>query len=154
MLDRPQIVRTAAQQTAIIHLTIARAEIRNVMGPGRNEVMAAVAAQGIGAAGLWFSHHLRIDPQIFDFEIGVPVTAPVAAIGRVKPGHRPAMTVARTVYHESYEGLGAAWEEFDAWIAANGHTPAADLLERYLVGPESNPDPAAWRTELSRPLIS
>ncbi len=153
MLDTPQIVRTVARQTAVIHLTVARAEIRNVMGPGRNELMAAVAAQGIGAGGPWFSHHLRIDPQIFDFEIGVPVTAPVAAIGRVKPGQWPAMTVARTVHHGSYEGLGAAWEEFDAWIVANGHTPAPDLWECYLAGPESNPDPAAWRTELSRALI-
>src|SRR5208337_1587042 len=122
MLDTPQIVRTAPQRTALIRITVARAEIRNVMGPGRSELMAAVAAQGIGAAGPWFSHHLRIDPQIFDFEIGVPVTAPVTAVGRVKPGHWPAITVARTVYHGSYEGLGAAWEEFDAWIVTNGHT--------------------------------
>lgn len=153
MLDTPEITRTVAGLTAVIHLTVARAEIRNVMGPGRSELMAALAAQGIGAVGPWFSHHLRIDPQIFDFEIGVPVTAPVAAIGRVKPGQWPAMTVARTVYHGFYEGLGAAWEEFDAWIVANGHIPAPDLWECYLTGLESSPDPAAWRTELSRPLI-
>lgn len=153
MLDTPQIVRTAAQQTAIIRITVAREEIRNVMGPGIGEVMAAVAAQGTAPAGPWFTHHLRMDPRTFDFEVGVPVAAPVAATGRVKPGQLPATTVARTVYHGDYEGLGTAWGEFNAWIVANGHTPTADFLECYLVGPESNPDPAAWRTELSRPLI-
>ena len=51
-----------------------------------------------------------------------------------------------------HEGLGAAWEEFDAWITREGYTPAPDLLESYVAGPESSPDPAAWRTELSRPL--
>jgi hypothetical protein len=45
MIDTPQITQTATQLTAIIRLTIPRAEIRNVMGPGIGELMAAVAAQ-------------------------------------------------------------------------------------------------------------
>jgi hypothetical protein len=72
MIEPPRIVRTAAQPTAVIHITIPREEIRKVMGPGHQELMAAVAAQG-----LW---------------------------------------------------------------------------ECYAAGPESNPDPASWRTELNRPL--
>jgi effector-binding domain-containing protein len=153
MLDKPEIAQTAAQPTAIIRLTIPREEIRNVMGPGHRELMAAVAAQGIAPAGPWFTYHLRMDPAIFDFEIGVPVTAPVSDAGRVKAGQLPAATVARTVYHGPYEGLGAAWSEFDAWITAQGHTPGPDLWECYVAGPESNPDPATWHTELNRPLI-
>ncbi|MGI8771805.1 MAG: GyrI-like domain-containing protein [Acidobacteriaceae bacterium] len=96
---------------------------------------------------------MRMDPQVFDFEIGVPVTAPISATGRVQPGQLPAMIVARTVYHGVYEGLSSAWAEFDAWIRTGDHTPAPDLWERYLAGPESGPDPATWRTELNRPLI-
>jgi hypothetical protein len=45
------------------------------MGPGLRELMAAVAAQGIAPTGPWFSNHLRMDPDIFDFEISVPVVA-------------------------------------------------------------------------------
>lgn len=152
MIDTPHITQTAAQQTAIIRLTVPRDEIQNVMGPGLSELMAAIAAQGIAPAGPWFTHHLRMDPDTFDFEIGVPVTAPVTAAGRMKAGQLPATKVARTIFHGNYEGLGAAWGEFDAWIAAQGHTPGADLWECYVAGPESNPDPATWRTELNRPL--
>ena len=152
MIDTPQITQTAAQLTAIIRLTIPREEIRNVMGPGIGELMATVAAQGIAPTGPWFSHHLRMDPRIFDFEISVPVTASVVAAGRVKPSQLPAAKVARTVYHGGYEGLGAAWGEFDAWIAAAGHKPAPNLWECYVAGPESSPDPSNWRTELNRPL--
>ena len=47
MLDTPQIAQTTDQLTAVIRLTIPREEIRNVMGPGIAELMAAVAAQGI-----------------------------------------------------------------------------------------------------------
>ena len=152
MLDKPQIVQTAAQITAIIRLTIPREEIQDVMGPAIAELMAALAAQGIALTGPIYAHHLRMDSATFDLEIGVPVQAPVTAVGRVKAGRLPAATVARTVYHGPYEGLGPAWEEFGAWIAAEGRLPAADLWECYVAGPESGPDPATWRTELNRPL--
>ena len=152
MIEPPRITQAAAQPAAVIHFTIPREEIRNVMGPGIGELMAAVAAQGIAPAGPVFSHHFRMDPKTFDFEVGLPVAAPVFATGRVKPGQLPAATVARTVYHGSYEGIGAAWQEVDAWIAAEGHTPEPDLWECYVAGPESSPNPADWRTELNRPL--
>jgi len=154
MIDTPQITQTTAQLAAVIHLTIPRSEIRSAMGPGLTEVMAAVKAQGIGPAGPWFTHHLKMNPATFDFEICVPVTAPVAPVGRVKPGILPAVTVARTSYHGDYEGLGEAWGEFKAWIAANGHSAGPDLYECYPVGPESSPNPADWCTELSQPLIA
>lgn len=152
MLDKPQIVQTEVQQTAVIRLTILRAEIRSVMGPAIAEVMGAIAAQGITPAGPVFSHHFRMDPDVFDFEVGVPVTRPVSETGRVRASQLPAATVARTVYHGPYEGLGPAWGEFEEWLASEGHKPAADLWERYVAGPESNPDPATWSTELNRPL--
>lgn len=152
MIDLPEIVQTAAQHTAFIHLTIPREEIRNIMGPGLSELMAALSARGVTPAGPWFTHHLRMNPDTFDFEISVPLTSPISPSGRVQAGQLPAATVARTVYHGDYEGLGPAWGEFDAWITAQGHTTGPDLWEVYLTGPESNPDPATFRTELKRPL--
>ena len=154
MLDTPQITRTTTQLTAIIPMIVPREEIRKVMGPGIQELLATIAAQGIAPAGPWFTHHLRRPTDTFDFEISIPVAAPVAAAGRVRPGQWPAMKVARTVYHGPYEGLAEAWGEFIEWIETNGHTPAPDLWECYLAGPESSPDPADWRTELNRPLTS
>ena len=77
---------------------------------------------------------------------------PVAAVGRVKAGQWPAATVARTVYHGEYEGLGSAWAELNAWITAQGHTTGPEFWEIYVAGPESSSDPATWRTELNRQL--
>jgi RNA polymerase-binding transcription factor DksA len=42
MLDPPQITRSVALLTAIIRLSVPRAEIQNVMGPGMGELMAGV----------------------------------------------------------------------------------------------------------------
>src|SRR5690606_25358784 len=152
MIDTPQIVQTEAQATAVIRFTIPREEIRAVMGPAFHELMETLAAQQVEPAGPFFSHHFRMDPDVFDFEVGVPVEAPITPAGRVVSSTLPAATVARTVYHGDYEGLVSAWGAFDAWVAEAGHTSASDLWECYVAGPESGPDPAAWRTELNRPL--
>lgn len=153
MIDTPHIAHTAVQRTAVVRLTVPRAEIQAVMGPGYRELMAAIAAQGVAPAGAWFTHHLRVPGETFDFELGVPVDAPVAAAGRVRPGELPAATVARTVYRGAYDGLPGAWGELMAWIAAEGYVTAPNLWERYVAGPESCADPADWRTELNRPLV-
>jgi hypothetical protein len=84
MLGEPRLIQTDAQLAATIRLTIPRSEIRNVMRPAIAEVMATVAAQGIAPAGPVFSHHLRMHPDTFDFEVGAPVGRAVAPAGRVK----------------------------------------------------------------------
>jgi uncharacterized protein YndB with AHSA1/START domain/effector-binding domain-containing protein len=149
----PVVAKTTPQLVAAIHITIPRSQIRSVMGPGLNEVMSAVSAQAIGPAGSWFTHHLKITPETFDFEICVPVNAPVAPAGRVVAREVPAMRIASTVYRGPYEELGDAWGEFDRWLVAGGHVPAPDLYEFYTVGPESRRAPSEWQTELRRPLL-
>lgn len=153
MIDPPQIVQTTARHAAVIRLTVPRSDMGRVMGPAIGEVIAAVGAQGQQPVGPVFSHHFTMTPEQFDFEVGVPVARAISAAGRVKPGTLPAARVARTVYRGGYEGLGSAWGEFDAWVRANGHSPAPDLWECYTAGPESGPNPAHWRTELNRPLV-
>jgi effector-binding domain-containing protein len=153
MLTTPEIVATDVQPTAVIRLTVPRSEIQSVMGPGFQELMEVLGAQNIEPIGPWFTHHLRMDSELFDFELGAPIAAPLAPAGRVQSGLLPAATVARAVYSGPYEGLGATWMEFDAWIVAAGHTPDTNLWEIYAIGPETSLNPADWRTELYRPLI-
>ena len=153
MLDTPHIHDHPACQAAVIRFTIPRSDITKVMGPGIGELMAAVAAQGIGPTGPWFSHHFAMHPDTFDFEIGVPVSGALSPVGRVMPGSLPGGRVARTILHGNYDGLGSGWGEFLGWVAAEGHATAPDLWETYVKGPESHPDPASWRTELNKPLL-
>jgi hypothetical protein len=80
------------------------------MGPGLSELMAAVAAQGVSPTGPWFDHHQRMDPDTFDFEIGVPVQSPISPAGRVQPGRLPATIVARTIYHGDTRASGPPGE--------------------------------------------
>jgi effector-binding domain-containing protein len=139
--------------TAVIPLTVVQSELPKVMGPAIGELMAALAAQGIAPAGPVFAHYVKMGSDVYAFEVGVPVSAPVAPTGRLRLGQLPAARVARAIYYGRYEGLPAAWGEFAALVSGQGHRPAAGLWECYLVGPESSPDPANWRTELNQPLL-
>ncbi|MFV8752292.1 GyrI-like domain-containing protein [Nannocystaceae bacterium ST9] len=153
MIERPEITQTTEQLVARIHITVPRHEIQTVMGPGITEVMSTLAAQGIAPAGPWFTHHSKMEPGVFDFDICVPIATPVAPAGRVVPDRLPATKVARAIYRGPYEGLADAWPQLDAWVAREGLRPREDLWESYVAGPESGSDPAQWATELNRPLL-
>jgi effector-binding domain-containing protein len=152
MISPPQIVDSISQPIASIRLKVPQAEIRQVMGPGLDEITSVLAAQGIPPAGPWATHHFQKPDEFFDFEICMPVTAPVQPTGRVQQGQLRAAKVARTVYRGGYEGLGAAWGEFCAWIEKEGLETAPDLWEFYVTGPESGLDASQWETQLNQPL--
>src|SRR5690606_1928124 len=98
MIEKPQITELPAAATAYIHLEIPRAQMPEVFGPAVEELVSTITGQGAAIAGPLFAHHLRMEPETFEFEIGFPVSGEVTASGRVQPGARPAVKVARTVY--------------------------------------------------------
>jgi effector-binding domain-containing protein len=153
MIDEPELIQTAEQMTAVIHLTVARSEIVRFMDAAMHELGAVLKAQDIAPAGPCFSFHLRRPTDSFDCEVGFPVATTITPTGRVKQGSLPAARVVRTVYRGGYEGLGAGWAEFLAWIDARGLRTQGTLWESYVAGPESGADPDTWRTELNRPLL-
>ena len=153
MIDAPEILDVPAQKTAMIHLTVPASDIMKVMGPGIREVREVLTAQGIEPTGPWFTHHLKMPGQTFDFEICLPVDRDVAPQGRVVAGSIAPARTARTTYRGGYEGLGQGWGEFMAWIKTQDVTAAADLWEVYVTGPESGDDSAAYATQLNRPLV-
>lgn len=152
MIETPHITELEAAPMAVIPLRIPREQMPHVFGAAVAEIMSTLGAQRISPTGPVFAHHFRMEPGIFDFEIGVPVSAPIAAAGRVQSKLRPAIRVVRTVYHGPYEGLPTAWGEFHAWVKSNGHAYAPDIWECYVEGPHSTSDPSEYRTELNRPL--
>ncbi len=153
MIEEPRILHVTAQPSAVIRLTVARAELQDVMRAALTEVRATLAEQSVLPDGPWFTHHLRLDPEVFELEVGVPVWSTFDESGRVVASMLPAAKVARTVYTGPYDGLTEAWSEFEEWIAAEGHECGAGLWECYVAGPESGADSSAWRTELTRALV-
>ncbi|MBV9122548.1 MAG: GyrI-like domain-containing protein [Planctomycetes bacterium] len=152
MLDPLHVGESPARSAAVIRLQVPQKELPRVMGPAIQELLAALQAQGMAPAGPVFSHYLSMDAGLFDFEVGVPVAAAVAPVGRVQPGQLPGGRVVRTTYHGPYEGLHQAWRQFGELARAQGYQPAGGFWESYVIGPETSPEAATWRTELNQLL--
>lgn len=152
MLDIPSVRSLPAQHVAVVPLALAPDEVPAAMPEAIGELLRALAVQGVAPAGPLFSYHAEPPGAWWCFEVGIAVREPVASMGRVRPGALRATRAACATYRGSYEGLGAAWGEFTAWIEASGLVPAPDLWERYLRGPESGADARHWCTEFVRPL--
>lgn len=148
----PTIVTVAAQDTAVIRLDIARSAMRTEMGPAIAELMRELAAQQLQPSGPLFSRHFTMHADRFDFEVGVPVAVPPAPAGRMQASTLPAGKVARAVLEGDYSGLADGWAALLDWVKAHGFATAPGLWEVYVKGPEADPDPAAWRTQLNKPL--
>lgn len=148
MIQLPERIDTPTRTTAAIPIVVARARIAEVMGPAFHELFAVVASQGRTPTGPAFALHHRMSVDTFEFELGVPVDAPVTPEGRVVASSLPALRAVRTTMTGPYAGLSAAWAEFDAWIVAQGLTPAWPIWESYTLGPEREDDPERWQTEL------
>jgi effector-binding domain-containing protein len=154
MLETPELIDLPHQTTAVIRLRIPCEECPQHWVPAVTELFTVLGRQGIAPAGPVFDHHFVAPDSHFDFEIGVPTSKPVTAAGRVVPSERPAFRAAKAVLAGGYEQLADAWPEFVRWMDAQNLTPAADFWQIFSRGPETNPDPATYRTELIRAVQS
>jgi hypothetical protein len=82
----------------------------------------------------------------------LPLDALIARVCRqlgIPPAHLTAGT-RRLAVSRAREGIAYLWTE----VLGHAGRPLAPGLgiRRRVAGPESNPDPASWRTELNRPL--
>ena len=95
MLEALHVTDSPAMLAAVIRFKIPQMELPSVMGPAVGELLATLKAQGLTPAGPLFNHYLSMEGGLFDFEVGVPVSTPVAPAGRVVPGELPAAKVVR-----------------------------------------------------------
>lgn len=123
------------------------------------EVFGWLDQQGIAPVGAPFMrfHVIDMDSNL-DVEIGVPVASASPGAGRVRPGSLPAGRYAALIYTGIANGIPANQALLE-WGAAQGlvwdtyPTAKGDgfgaRYETFLTGPEDDPDPANWDSEVA-----
>ena len=157
MIESPDIIDYKGQSAAIIHLQIPREKIKTEMGPAINEVLAVLAEQGVSPTGPLFAHHLTQSNEMFDFEVGFPVSQSFNEVGRVRRSRLPSGTMAHVCHTGPYEGLFSTWRDFDEWFSSNealqlNLEKGETLFEIYTLGPETTANAEEWRTDLYQTL--
>lgn len=127
-------------------------KLSEFFGSAFGETMAALQAQGIAPAGPPFGKYYGMPTSVVDVEAGVPVSAPVEASGNVLPGTLPGGRVVEMVYVGPYDGMESAYAEVESYLHEHRLVPGTVMWESYLTDPESEPDPAHWRTQICWPV--
>jgi effector-binding domain-containing protein len=140
------------QHTAVAHVQIATPDLPETVGRIWSAVGAHVEAAGIAPTGPYFLRYASFDYERADFEGGLPVPAPIAGAGEVRPSTLPGGPVVATTHTGPFELFGGAYRAIADWLAAEGWEADGPPWEVYWIGPTTEPDPGKWRTELVQPV--
>lgn len=81
-----------------------------------------------------------------------PVADPPSS-GRVRPVQLPAVELAATVHLGPHDDIDVTYGRLAAWAVDHTLTVAGPVQETYLVGPQDDPDPSTWQTEIAWPVF-
>jgi effector-binding domain-containing protein len=155
----PKIEERPEQHYIGIRTKVPMSDLPNVIPQLIGEVFAWLGDQGIppNGAPLMRFHVINMEGMM-DMEIGVPVGKPVTGSGHVSAGILPAGRYAALVYTGVTNGIPANAALLD-WGAKHGLTwdqwavPEGDAFgaryETFIDGPDDDPDPAKWKTEVA-----
>ena len=87
----------------------------------------------------------RLRDDGVDIEVGVQVSGPFEASGRVEPSTQPAGPAAHAVYYGAYDGLPEMFAAVVAWCHEAGRPPVGVNWEVY---GDWDDDPARRRTDV------
>lgn len=140
-----------AQPTLCVKTRTPAACIGEVLGQAFHDLNSAVTAQGATVSGLPYVAYRNLNLSDLDLEIGVPVSKPLAALGRIEPGELPGGVWASTLHIGPYDGVGPAWNELHGYLRAQGKVAAPVGYEFYFDAPETPPE--RTRTRVAFPLL-
>jgi DNA-binding transcriptional MerR regulator len=85
--------------------------------------------------------------------VHLPVAAPPAPAGRVRPVTLPAVDVAVATHTGDHGTVDVTYGELGAWVVGHALAVTGPVRETYLVGPRDTANPARWRTEIGWPVF-
>ncbi|MGN6325039.1 GyrI-like domain-containing protein [Pseudolysinimonas sp.] len=139
---------------------------RELVAGVREPVPAAELASFFGRAiaevGVRIPHELIVGPVVavyhrdtgdsFDVTVGFPVARDPGVSG-FELVELPAGRAVRIIHHGDYGALHDVYLALEAALHDRGAVRSISW-ERYPIGPEDNPDPAAWVTEVVAPVVT
>lgn len=140
------------REAAIVRLAVPPDDLPKAVPEALAEVAQAMATAGVELAGPPYTRYVEWGPDGVIAEIGFPVLRPAPRIGRVGPGRLPGGRVASIVHVGPYETLADTYGRLERRLAELGHGDLGPMWECYWSDPDSEPDPATWRTEILTPI--
>jgi effector-binding domain-containing protein len=144
----------ARQPYVAVRTTVPMDGIGAAMGPLFERLYGWLGAAGVTPLGMPWTRYLSVGAEEVELEVGAPVgiQQPPVPSGMVT-GVLPAGEVAATLHVGPYDRLPEAYAAIHAWLGAQGLGPSGAMWEVYENGPDTEPDPARWRTQVCFPFV-
>ncbi|TIC80476.1 GyrI-like domain-containing protein [Nocardioides sp. GY 10113] len=147
-----EVIEIEPQEAIAVRGDVAPAELPEFFGHAFRDAAQAAAAAGVGIAGPPFGFYPRMPTETVEVEAGFPVSARPEAHGRAHRLLLPGGRAVQAMHVGPYDGLERTYDELASWMTERGLVPAAGMWESYLSDPETEPDPATWRTLITCPV--
>lgn len=151
-----EIQERAPRPALAIPLHSRLTEIPATLGVALAEVWHAAEAAGRTPEGPPYTRYLSEPDEAageLDYEAGVMLGEPApVGHGRALPAELPGGTLAVAWHVGPYDTIAETYGALMGWIGEQGRRPAGPMWEVYWTDPESEPDPARWRTEVIVPV--
>ncbi|MFH5821334.1 GyrI-like domain-containing protein [Georgenia sp. AZ-5] len=127
-------------------------QIAEIFETTLNDVLQAIRAAGATTAGAPYARYFGKPAETADVEVGFPVTEPFTATGDLVVSVLPAARAAEAIHRGPYDRLVETYREMELWAQEHKVVLLEEAWEIYEAGPESDPDPATWRTRILYPV--
>jgi effector-binding domain-containing protein len=136
------------EHTAGVREQVPIAELTQFFSRAFSETMAALQSQGVRPAGPPFGKYYGTPTTIVDVEAGFPVATVITTVGNVAPGTLPGGKVVEAIHVGPYDTMEQTYAEMERHFEEAGLTRGDVMWESYLSDPQTQPDPAGWRTRI------
>ncbi|WP_152191653.1 GyrI-like domain-containing protein [Georgenia satyanarayanai] len=117
-------------------------------------VAAAVERAGAHLGGAPFARYRGAPTDVVDVEAGFPLTEPWSGGGDLVAGSLPSARAVEAIHRGGYDALSDTYAELERWTGEHDVHVRDESWELYEAGPQSDPDPATWRTRIVWPVAT
>ncbi|HET9732195.1 MAG TPA: GyrI-like domain-containing protein [Acidimicrobiales bacterium] len=148
----PEIVELEPQEAIAVRGEVAFDELPAFFERAFRESAEAASASGVDIVGPPFGFYPEMPTETVVVEAGFPVSARPEPHGSAHRLVLPGGRAVRATHVGPYEAMARSYGELRAWMAQQHLEPAVGMWECYLSDPETETDPATWRTQIVWPI--
>jgi len=113
---------------------------------------AEIENQGVEQAGSPIAMYHGIPADIIDIAPRFPISQPITPANGTVVATLPGGPAIETIHTGIYDSMTGTYDELMAWLEEQHIAVPEDMWEEYLVGPDTEAEPAKWQTRIFVPL--
>lgn len=152
--QEPRMVHCKEQPAAVLREQVPMDALTEFFGRAFGAVMAVAAAQGVQLVGPPFALYRGKPTQTVDVEAGFPIVGSFNDTAGLVATTLPETEAFEAIHVGPYDTLEKTYEVIQQRMTAQGLIPSDTMWEYYLNGPETEPDPSKWETQVVWPVAS